>query len=142
MGRNTTKPTLSRKKKKSKAVDFAQIQDIRDQEKEAHLRAKNTTISYGGHYKRGLRFLAELTSSLRQTMQTPGKTQPLWRLEHDFDINKFENAFQGRPNKYSAIALESYLVEKCLNQGLGTSTAGGIHAAFKRYWGDMCAYTL
>jgi hypothetical protein len=129
-------PSRTTKKKTSRpAADFELLREICAAEKGAHLKAKKTIEAYKGHTKRGFEFLATLAGSLRQT---PGKAQPLWREHGSFDVDEFERAFVGPPNRYSATALESFLVEKCLNQGLGISTADGIHAAFKQLWDEMC----
>ena len=128
--------TTKKKKAARPAASFELLQEICTAEKGVHLKAKKTMEAYKGHTKRGFEFLAILTSSLRQT---PGKSQPLWRAHGSFDIDEFERAFHGLPNRYSVTALESFLVEKCLNQGLGVSTADGIHAAFKRLWDEMYA---
>ena len=49
-----------------------------------------------------------------------------------------EKAFNdGVPNKYSALALEMFLVQKCFNEGCGKDTADSIHGAFAALWDNM-----
>ena len=58
-------------------------------------------------------------------------------LDNDIDIDKMEKAFDNPPNKYSVMVLELYLVQKCLTEKKGKSTASGIHGAFTDYWDNM-----
>ena len=51
--------------------------------------------------------------------------------------DELEKAFDRPPNRYSAMALEMFLVQKCFTDGLGPSTADGIHGAFAAYWDTM-----
>jgi hypothetical protein len=55
----------------------------------------------------------------------------------DIDIDMMEKAFDNPPNKYSVMMLELYLVQKCLTEKKGKSTADGIHGAFADYWDNM-----
>ncbi|KAJ7508230.1 hypothetical protein B0H11DRAFT_2169261 [Mycena galericulata] len=45
-----------------------------------------------------------------------------------------EKAFDKPHNKYSAIALELFITQKCIVENLGHSTGENIHAAFAKYW--------
>lgn len=42
-----------------------------------------------------------------------------------------------KPNKYSAVALELFLTQKCLTENNRISTAEGIQGAFVDYWENM-----
>ncbi|KAF8969697.1 hypothetical protein BDZ97DRAFT_1794723 [Flammula alnicola] len=53
-------------------------------------------------------------------------------------IAVLEKAFdEPAPNKYSAHALEMFLIQKCFNEGCRKDTANGIHAAFAMLWDNM-----
>lgn len=58
-------------------------------------------------------------------------------LDDDVDMDMMEKAFDNPPNKYSVIVLELYLVQKCLTENRGKSTAAGIQGAFTDYWDNI-----
>ena len=43
----------------------------------------------------------------------------------------------GPPNKYSALALEMFIIQKCFNEGCGEGTADSISSAFAALWDNM-----
>ncbi|KIK34503.1 hypothetical protein CY34DRAFT_17678 [Suillus luteus UH-Slu-Lm8-n1] len=53
------------------------------------------------------------------------------------DIDAYSHAFDIIPNKYSASALELFLVQKGLTEGWSLSTTWGIFLAFKDMWKDV-----
>ncbi|KAJ7893667.1 hypothetical protein B0H14DRAFT_3666279 [Mycena olivaceomarginata] len=53
------------------------------------------------------------------------------------DIELVATAFEGPPNKHSVYALSLYFTQKCVEEGLGKSTADGIHGAFANYWDHL-----
>jgi len=59
-------------------------------------------------------------------------------LVDNIDTDELAKAFnKNKLNQYSADALELFLTHKCFNQGLGSSTADGIQAAFTSFWDNM-----
>jgi hypothetical protein len=118
-------------KKKSHLATLPQLQTVRDQSKKQHHRAKNTTDAYRRYKKNGDDFLRTLVANMRS-----GTTDDK-AIGEDISIDDFAVAFKNPPNRYSAQALEAFLVQKCIVEGLGVATKDGIHAAFKRFWDDM-----
>ncbi|RDB24502.1 hypothetical protein Hypma_008295 [Hypsizygus marmoreus] len=53
------------------------------------------------------------------------------------DTDLLEKAFDFPPNKYSALALESYLIHMCFEKNRGISTAEAIVSTFTHYWFHM-----
>jgi hypothetical protein len=50
------------------------------------------------------------------------------------DIDVLEKAFDNPPNKCSVMALELFLVQKCLKENRGSSTVTGIQGGFADHW--------
>jgi hypothetical protein len=103
---------------------------VRDAKKSLHMRSARTDKAYNGHLNRGHSFLAALVSG---SAENRGMTLG----DHEIDLEKLSKAFSNPPNEYSALALELFLVQKCLTEDLGKDTASGIHAAFIRHWDHM-----
>ena len=54
------------------------------------------------------------------------------------DVSLWEKVFdKPAPNKYSAQALELFLMKRCLQEDHSQSLADSIHAAFADYWDNM-----
>jgi hypothetical protein len=92
--------------------------------------SKNTRKAYKGHLDRGQRWLAATVAARREAGE--GGTCSL-----GICTDELEKAFQKPPNKYSAMALEMFLVEKCFNQNLSSSYGDGIQGAFAKFWDKM-----
>jgi hypothetical protein len=58
-------------------------------------------------------------------------------LDDDINVNLLEKAFDNPLNKCSMMALELYLVQKCLTEDRGKSTAAAIQGRFTDYWDNM-----
>ncbi|KAK7057802.1 hypothetical protein R3P38DRAFT_3546631 [Favolaschia claudopus] len=95
--------------------------------------AENTTKAYGGYLARGDEFLAAVVEERRQRREK----DPDWVCEQGIDTDLLAKAFSKPPNQHSAIALEMFITQKCLVEGLGKSTADGIHGAYAKYWDNM-----
>jgi hypothetical protein len=108
---------------------LTELRTIKDASKKAHMYSQKTDTTYSGHLKRGRTFLAQL-------VRDDGLGHDNL-LEPDTDAELLSKAFDNPPNQYSAVALELFLVQRCLKENLGESTAFGIHAAFIRYWDQM-----
>ena len=91
---------------------------------------KNTNNAYNGHVAQGMAFLKEVVKERQDNRE--GIMCSL-----GIPTDELEKAFDRPPNRYSAMALEMFLVQKCFTDGLGTSTADGIHGAFAAYWDTM-----
>ncbi|RDB18873.1 hypothetical protein Hypma_014489 [Hypsizygus marmoreus] len=96
------------------------------------LRGRSQVVAkyYQGQLDHGKTFLNELVT-LRRANDEAG-------VGHDgIDTDLLEKAFDRPPNKLSVRALEWFILEKCMRQGLGRSTAVGIQSAFTQYWSAM-----
>ena len=106
------------------------LQKVRNEKVKEFSTVKNTDNAYNGHVVRGVLFLKKVVKERRENGEEICDLGiPTDELEKAFD--------KPAPNKYSATALEMYLVQKCFTDGLGTSTAEGIHGAFAAYWDIM-----
>ena len=94
---------------------------------------KATQENYSGYIQRGKKFLSELVAERRANGED-GDTQ---LEEDDIDIDILEKAFDNPPNKCSVMALKLFLVQKCLTENRGSSTAAGIQGGFADYWDNM-----
>src|SRR5277367_319699 len=139
MARKSTKsmnsdgrPTFSTHKKKSRSAtsSLKTLQKLRTEKVKEFSTVKNTDNAYHGHVARGLQFLKEVVKERQENGE--GIVCGLGILTAEL-----EKAFDNPPNKYSAVALEMFLVQKCFTDGLGSSTADGIHGAFAAYWDTM-----
>ena len=82
---------------------------------------KRTWDSYTGYLQQGRTFLKDLVAERQANIDSSDST-----LDDDVDINLLEKVFDNPPNKYSVMALELSLVQKCLTEDRGLSTAAGI----------------
>ncbi|KAF8833962.1 hypothetical protein BDN67DRAFT_1072801 [Paxillus ammoniavirescens] len=114
-------------------TSLEQFQAIADAQKKAYLLAWNTTGSYDGQVNRAKAFLASLVAAKRKAAASHQESIP-GGPEPDVDLDMLSRAFDKTPNRYSAMAVEFFLVEKCLNQNWKASMATSIHAAFCEYW--------
>jgi hypothetical protein len=122
------KPRASRKPQ-VKAAPLASLQETRNVEVKETTAVKNTDNAYDGHLDRGMRFLATLIEERRARGEDI--------CSEGISTDEFEKAFDKPPNKYSAMAIEMFIVQKCFVQKLGKDTGYGIHGAFARYWDTM-----
>ena len=130
------KTKVSGKKKTRNATSSLEtLQKIKKSSRAEHGRPKRTRDNYAGYVERGKVFLEDLVAEMRGNINRIDNT--LDSLDNDIDIDKMEKAFDNPPNKYSVMVLELYLVQKCLTEKKGKSTASGIHGAFTDYWDNM-----
>jgi hypothetical protein len=122
------KPRASRKPR-VKAAPLASLQETRNVEVKETTVVKNTDNAYDGHLDRGMRFLATLIEERRARGEDI--------CSEGISTDEFEKVFDKPPNKYSAMAIEMFIVQKCFVQKLGKDTGYGIHGAFARYWDTM-----
>ncbi|PCH33911.1 hypothetical protein WOLCODRAFT_160449 [Wolfiporia cocos MD-104 SS10] len=111
----------------------------RTQPEGTFLPAPNTAAAYASYVRQGRRFLADFVGTKRSALEAGQAAGAAAQDDggEDVDYDELVRAFEGAPNRYSAMALELFLVEKCVNQNLGRSTGDGIHAGFKTYWEMM-----
>jgi len=137
---NSKRQTPYRRKNKEQNVDVEPVADseqpgfrgllqIKATNEKEYGQPERTRKAYERYIKSGKAFLAELVTSRRQDDKTEEEHQETDGLEKAFNSD--------RPNQYSAMALELFLTQKCLHEGLGASTAVGIHAAWSAYWDNM-----
>ena len=119
-------------KKTSIAPDnLKDLQGIREMEVSKYNKVKNMDSAYSGQCSRGRGFLKNLIAK-RQQDKINGPN------DDGICTATLEKAFNdGAPNKYSALALEMFLVQKCFNEGCGKDTADSIHGAFAELWDNM-----
>ncbi|KAJ7873996.1 hypothetical protein B0H14DRAFT_3556286 [Mycena olivaceomarginata] len=116
-----TKPA-GKKKAKNPTAALESLQKNTQAVRAKYTNAERTRNAYDGYLARGRVILADIVSE---------------RRKKGIDTNLLEKAFDKPPDKYSAVALELYLTQKCIVEGLGRSTAEGIHGAFSKYWDMM-----
>lgn len=135
-----TSPAALEKKKRGKKVkpgsaSLDKLEEIRSTAFKVHGGSKKTAVNYASYLRRGHAFLAQM---VKEKHQNSGHMLQ----EQELDLDELAKAFDNPPNRYSAVALEKFLVEKCLHENLGKSTWDGIHAAFKRLWDNMSVLLL
>ncbi|KAF8325292.1 hypothetical protein F5887DRAFT_1085601 [Amanita rubescens] len=93
--------------------------------------AKCTREQYARYLQQGKEYLALCIQRRRETMAA---------AKDGMDDNLLSKAFDKPPNKYSHIALELFLTQKCLRDSearCGAATGVSIYAAFVWYWDNM-----
>ena len=98
--------------------------------KSMNLAVKNTNNAYNGH-------IAWCAEFLKAVVKDRQENREGMMCSLGIPTDELEKAFNRLPNRYSAMALEMFLVQKCFMDGLGSSTADGIHGAFAAYWDTM-----
>ena len=105
---------------------------IRELEASKYNKVKNTDSAYSGQLSRGQGFLKNLIAKREQDEINNGPN------DDGISTAILEKAFDdSTPNKYSALTLEMFLVQKCFNEGCGKDTADSIHGAFASLWDNM-----
>jgi hypothetical protein len=124
-----TSPSSRKKKTATASLDALQSKKaaVRDQ----FSNAGKTKTAYKGYVDRGRAILADLVRERRLKEKTG------WKCPEGIDTNLLATAFEGSPDKHSALALELYLTQKCIAEGLGKSTGEGIHGAWAKYWDEL-----
>ena len=121
-----------RKRAPKKPADVNTLEATRDQAKEDHRLAKQTTKNYNRYVARGKDFVKELVKAMEGRLKAT-----LSKEEHasqSSEIEEMAKAFDETPNNQSVRALELYITQKCFTEGCGGNTASGIHAGFKNFW--------
>lgn len=93
--------------------------------------AKCTREQYARYLRQGQEYLAVCVQRRQETMAA---------AKDGMDDNLLSKAFEKLPNKYSHIALELFLTQKCLRDSearCGAATGVSIYAAFAWYWDNM-----
>ena len=111
--------------------DLQGLQAIRKAEVSRYNSVKNTDSAYNGQCSQGRDFLKNLIVK-RQKDEADGLIDD--GICTDILAKAFDN---GPPNKYSALALELFIVQKCFNEGCRKDTVDGISSAFAALWDDM-----
>jgi hypothetical protein len=140
MARNSAKKTqaasikitpATRKKKSQSAISSLKtLQKVRNEKVNEFSTVKNTDNAYNGHVARGMAFLKAVVKERQENGE-----EMMCGL--GIPTDELEKAFDKPPNRYSVMALEMFLVQKCFTDGLGESTATGIHGGFAAYWDTM-----
>ena len=119
-------------------MSLAELQRAKEAAIKEHRGSKKTQSDYARYVQRGKDFLEALVAEKRKNQDSnEGLTSEVTWIDPD----ELELCFSNPPNKLSAMALENFLVQKCLTEDLGVNTASGIHAAFIRYWDDMYVFS-
>ena len=91
---------------------------------------KNTDSAYNGQRSQGRGFLKNLIAK-RQKDEADGLIDD--GICTDILAKAFDN---GPPNRYSALALELFIIQKCFNEGCRKDTVDGIFSVFAALWDD------
>lgn len=132
----SSKPKSSPRKKKASKTPTADLDALRSKKaatRDQFSGSSKTKVAYKGYIDRGRAILADIVKERR----VKEKTVPGWKCPEGIDTNILETALEGKPNKHSALALELYLTQKCIVEGLGKSTGEGIHGAWVKYWDEL-----
>ena len=133
MPRKSNGGSSPQKKKARNELERADVlQKTGDEFIKKYTVVKATSKAYQGYIRRGKAFLKQLVSKRRETEGHVHEDQ-----EVDLPPNKLEAAFDNPPNKYSAIAIEMFITQKCVRESRKGQTAEGIHAAWCGYWDKM-----
>jgi len=124
---STRRPT--ERKTKSPTMDLKTLQAIRDASLLEYGKSKNTNKAYAGHIARGRRFLENIVAER--------KAKDIEVCDKGIPTTELAKAFDKPPNRYSAVALEFFLVQKVFTEELSKSYAEGIQGAFADYWDKM-----
>jgi hypothetical protein len=124
-------------------LSLAKLDEMRKTSKKQFRNAQNTDEKYLGYITQGKKFLEALVEGqqnscrahLDECVDEAGNQRAA--EEADFEIKEMARALDDPPNKYSAMIVESYIIQKCITEGLGKSTAEGIQSAFIQYWSEM-----
>jgi hypothetical protein len=133
---------------KRKAADtplpsLAELDETRKSSKKQFRNVQNTDEKYLGYITQGKKFLEALVEGQRNSCRvnpseciddTGNRRTP---EEAIFEIEEMARALDNPPNKYSAMIVESYIIQKCMTEGFGKSTAEGIQSAFIQHWNEM-----
>ncbi|KAF8955908.1 hypothetical protein BDZ97DRAFT_1907423 [Flammula alnicola] len=108
------------------------LQEVQQSEVKRYTTVKNTEKAYNGHLTRARKFLENLVAKRRANGE--GKI-----CAAGIQTDELAKALDGDkpPNRYSALAVELFLTQRCLVEGLGVSTAEGIHGALCTLWDKM-----
>ncbi|KAJ7920082.1 hypothetical protein B0H13DRAFT_1867987 [Mycena leptocephala] len=121
------------RKKGTVTAQFNALQSKKAAIREEFSKGRRTKAAYTGYLNRGRDILVHIVKERR----LKEKTTRGWKCPEGIDTGLLEKAFEGPPNKHSAMALELYLTQKCVVEGRGKSTAEGIHGAFADYWDNL-----
>jgi hypothetical protein len=128
------KPKVSGKKKaRNVTLSLETLQKVKKSSRTQHGRPKRTRDNYAGYVQSGKTFLEDLVAERWANVDSGHSTSD----DDNVDVDLLEKAFDNPPNKYSVMALKLFLVQKCLTEDWGSSTAAGIQGGFADYWDNM-----
>lgn len=113
-------------------MDLDTLQAVRDASLLEFGKSKNTNKAYAGHIARGKKFLANVVAER--------KAKGIEVCDKGIPTTELAKAFDKPPNRYSAVALEFFLVQKVFTEELSRSYAEGIQGAFADYRRDEQMY--
>lgn len=114
--------TGSIKQSKSTTPSLDALDQVKAAGKARFSRPMRTRDAYDGYLLWGKEFLARLVAENRRQCMAKGKQEGI--LNDDVDIDELAKAFDDTgPNKYSPIALEYFLTQKCFMEDRGIATA-------------------
>ncbi|KAG1733448.1 hypothetical protein EDB19DRAFT_1639699 [Suillus lakei] len=136
MARGTTKKiaaAVNKPGRKAATALASALQEQREEARQTLLKVKGTRSQYTGHLEQGRRFLTDIVEQKR-TAQAEGTHS---QADGESDIDGYSCTFNIIPNRYSASALELFLVQKGLMEGQSLSTTWGIFSVFKDMWKNV-----
>ncbi|KAF9223261.1 hypothetical protein BS17DRAFT_706356 [Gyrodon lividus] len=136
----TTTAKVNAAQKKAASGPSAEVASIKEliqtcnKGREQHFKAPDTIKKYRENIRWGHEFLA-LVAASKQSAAQDGVSVSLNAAGNQdiINIDEFSHALNDIPNQYSAMAVELFLVEKCMNQGRSKSV-NGITSAFCYLW--------
>ncbi|KAJ7795219.1 hypothetical protein B0H14DRAFT_2532529 [Mycena olivaceomarginata] len=129
----TKKTKKSSGRQKTATAEIEALQSKKAAARSEYSNAKKTKAAYSGYIARSRVIIADIVKERR----VKEKAEPGWKCPDGIDIELLAVALEGNPNKLSAMALELCLTQKCIVEGLGKSTAEGLHGAWAKYWDEL-----
>ncbi|KII93126.1 hypothetical protein PLICRDRAFT_70704, partial [Plicaturopsis crispa FD-325 SS-3] len=123
-------------KKAVSSASLGELQKIDAAGKKKYLHAQTTSTTYDGYIDR-CRLWIKPAAAARKLAEAEAQKNGGILEGPTIDAEKLYTSLDGLPNSESANAIEFYIVQKCLSEGKGKSTAEGAHAAWIRYYDQL-----
>ena len=129
MGSNHSLKKSKERKTKSKTADLKTLQNICAAHLVEYGKSKNMNKAYAGHIFQGRKILGDIIAER--------ELKGIDICDKGIPTNELAKAFNKPPNRYSAVALEFFLIQKVYMEELLKSYVEGIQGAFADYWDKM-----
>ena len=101
--------------------------------REQHRRSKRTQKNYSGHVRRFKAFIAETAKQKRQELKKGNTIEGAANI----DLDMWEKACENPPNRLVVKALEMFIMQKCVKEGLGYKTYEDIHSSICDWFDNL-----